>query len=806
MFLEGQKIGGYTLLQKLGKGGFGEVWLAEKHSQFVTKKVAVKLPFEEQVSFDAIRQEAQLWEQASGHPNVLPIIDADIIDGQVLIVSEYANGGSLADKISRDGRVALKEAVGMTIGILNGLEYLHSQKIIHRDIKPQNILLQGDMPRLADFGISRAMSTTVKSSTIIGTDAYMSPEAFDGKRSIQTDIWSVGVVLYQLLTGELPFPQEHPTERMFAVLTKDFEPLPAEIPESLRNIVRKVLAKKPEDRYQTTAEMRDELQSAFFEIAHPTSAATEVLGIQRDDLPTVPVIEPETEKETIVRRSNIHIPAPTEPVFVPRPPADIPRPDEPLPSFSPAFLEAKSGPTVGVTKTRSAFLAVLGVLLGVLLLGGITVGLYFGYQKLQGGGDLGRALDERFNGLTKKEMELLLEDANPVLLKRLAENSQEKKQQVDNLKQLFALASEAQKDNSIYTTNARRALEFIDSAVWAQSYDQEIRKNKGATEAFGLITEEQINAFYGEGEPSGIFGNSTARRRKAELDQFVALNIEITKKNNAVKENAPPSEEELRQYRQQLAQVKIYDEEARQKVKEGAVSPKFLAKTELQSKLQRAQFLARQYQEVLAKRTEVTDADIAKYIAEHPELNVAAGKKAKAEDVLKRALAGEDFAALAKKFSEDPGSKDKGGLYEGVVKDQMVPEFENAALALQPGQMSPALVETNYGYHIIKLIKKGETRDSDGQVKLSYDVRHILLSTMVKDPNDPNGKDVPVKEHVKTKLQAVKEKEILDKLVASNPVSIAEDFTIPRVSEDDIKKQQSQSNPAGGGNSTLLKK
>ena len=173
MFQESQNIGGYKLLKKLGKGGFGEVWLAEKRSQFVTKKVAVKLPLDDQVDFESIRHEAELWEQASGHANVLPIIDADIIDGQVVIVSEYANGGSLANKLESEEKLPIKQAVEMTIGILNGLEFLHNKRIIHRDIKPANILLQGDNPRLADFGISRAMQTQAISSTIIGTDAYV---------------------------------------------------------------------------------------------------------------------------------------------------------------------------------------------------------------------------------------------------------------------------------------------------------------------------------------------------------------------------------------------------------------------------------------------------------------------------------------------------------------------------------------------------------------------------------------------------------------------------------------------------------
>lgn len=260
MFREGKKIGNYTLIKPLGRGGFGEVWLAERRSQFVTKKVAIKLPLDEQVDFESIRKEAELWEQASGHANVLPIIDADIIDGQVVIVSEYADGGSLADKLKSEGKLSIKEAVEMTVGILNGLEFLHNKHIIHRDIKPANILLQSNNPRLTDFGISRAMQTPTISSTIIGTDAYMSPESFDGKRSVQTDVWSVGVVLYQLLTDKLPFSQEHPSERMFAIIQKEFQPLPNEIPQNLQQIIKKALAKLPENRFQTTSLMRESLE------------------------------------------------------------------------------------------------------------------------------------------------------------------------------------------------------------------------------------------------------------------------------------------------------------------------------------------------------------------------------------------------------------------------------------------------------------------------------------------------------------------------------------------------------------------
>lgn len=279
MFQTGQQIGSYTLIRELGKGGFGEVWLAEKRSQFVTKKVAVKLPLDEQVDFEAIQKEAELWEQASGHANVLPIIDADVIDGQVVIVSEYADGGSLADKLKRDGKLTIGKAVEMTIGILNGLEFLHNRGIIHRDIKPANILLQGDNPRLADFGISRAMQTSSISSTIIGTDSYMSPESFRGLRTVQTDIWSVGVVLYQLLNGRLPFPKENPSEKMYSILQEEFMPLAKDIPPELQQIIKKALAKLSENRFQTTSQMRENLQLFLSSLSSPINTQVQSTNV-----------------------------------------------------------------------------------------------------------------------------------------------------------------------------------------------------------------------------------------------------------------------------------------------------------------------------------------------------------------------------------------------------------------------------------------------------------------------------------------------------------------------------------------------
>lgn len=261
MFFSGQKLGNYTLVKLLGRGSFGEVWLANRETKFVTTKVAIKLPLREQVNAEAIKQEAVLWEQASGHPNVLPIIEADEYDGQILIVSEYAAGGTLDDLLEKEGVLAAKKAIEIAIGILNGLEFLHSRQIIHRDIKPANILLQGEIPRLTDFGLSRAISgnSLSMSISINGTPYYMSPEAFNRKRNQQTDIWSFGVVLYKMVTGKLPFEGNDVAELYTAVFSNPPAPMPDFVPQFLQQIILKSIAKVPAERYPNAAEVREDL-------------------------------------------------------------------------------------------------------------------------------------------------------------------------------------------------------------------------------------------------------------------------------------------------------------------------------------------------------------------------------------------------------------------------------------------------------------------------------------------------------------------------------------------------------------------
>lgn len=260
MFHEGQQLGEYTLVRKLGQGGFGEVWLAEGAPE---KYFALKFPYKEQVDWKSITQEIGVWTLCGKHPNVLPLMGARNFDGQIAIISEYAPGGSLEDLLKQKGKLSTEEAVRMANGILQGLEHLHRSGIVHSDLKPANILLDNGVPRLSDFGISRVSKhTNTMSQTIAGTLKYMAPECFDGKRNIQTDVWAVGVILYQMLTGTFPYTEEETVQFIAAVVLKEPQPLPDSVPPVLKNIIFTALAKESGKRFPSAEQMRQNLLAA----------------------------------------------------------------------------------------------------------------------------------------------------------------------------------------------------------------------------------------------------------------------------------------------------------------------------------------------------------------------------------------------------------------------------------------------------------------------------------------------------------------------------------------------------------------
>jgi serine/threonine protein kinase len=265
MFRPSDQIGPYTLVRELGRGTFGVVWLAERRTRLATTQLALKLPLLDDPDLDAITREARLWVQASGHPNVLPVVEAEVYDGQVVIVSEYAPDGALRAWLRQNGGRAPSVEVAVTVaaGILAGLAHLHWRGLVHRDLKPGNILLQGGTPRIADFGLARVLTAVDQTSGVAGTPAYMAPEAWDGVRSVQTDLWSVGVVLYEMLSGCRPFPQTDRESLRRAILESEPAPLPAEISGALRHVVLRALHKDPDRRYQSADDMLSDLRGCF---------------------------------------------------------------------------------------------------------------------------------------------------------------------------------------------------------------------------------------------------------------------------------------------------------------------------------------------------------------------------------------------------------------------------------------------------------------------------------------------------------------------------------------------------------------
>lgn len=455
-----------------------------------------------------------------------------------------------------------------------------------------------------------------------------------------------------------------------------------------------------------------------------------------------------------------------------------------IPVNSAPALEVKAASATAASRSSTGLSALTKSLVVLLVILGLGAGLVFWKTKYGSHGD------EALNKVTKEDMAILLKDANPMQLKQLSSNPEAKQKIAENIKQLLAVASQARKEGMADDPNNKRELENIRTVLTATIYDQKINGDKGPMPPFGFITEEQTNAFLSD------------PKHETEFKEFIDSKIAIAKESGKFPKDKELTEEELKQAKGDYAKIRIYEAEA--KAKKGELGEEFNRELELQIKLQQAQFLAGQYaQKNLVEKVKVTDEDVQKYIAEHPELDPKE-KRATAEGLLKRALGGEDFAKLADEFSQDPGNKSpdgesQGGIYKDVTKGKMMPAFEEAALALEPGKVSDKLVETPYGFHIVKLERKGAGKGADGTPAETYDVRHILITTTTKDPNNPMAREMPVAETVRQTLETEKQKKILDEIVANNPIEVAQDFEIPEVSDEQMQQMMKQQMMQQGG-------
>jgi serine/threonine-protein kinase len=269
----GQSLGHYEIIEQIGEGGMGEVYLAKDAR--LNRQVAVKLLAahitEDENRVSRFRQEA-LATSALNHPNILTIYEVGEWQGRDFIASEYVEGITLRSLLGEKER-SVSEALDIALQIAGALSEAHGAGIVHRDIKPENIIIRRDgLVKILDFGIAKYMPSgngrrslvETQVGEVIGTVAYMSPEQARGLEIDQrTDIWSLGVILYEMIAGELPFPGKTKSDRIAAIL--EHEPVPLtkvrrKVPRELERIMGRALAKNKKDRYREAADLAEDLR------------------------------------------------------------------------------------------------------------------------------------------------------------------------------------------------------------------------------------------------------------------------------------------------------------------------------------------------------------------------------------------------------------------------------------------------------------------------------------------------------------------------------------------------------------------
>jgi serine/threonine protein kinase len=267
----------YKLLRPIGKGAMGTVWAA-RH-ELLGRDFALKFARVPAQTDSAIRTRFQLEAQLVGklrHPNIVDVTDFGEVspDGDFFLAMELLEGESLAERIEHRGRLESYEAVTIAADVARGLVAVHSVGIVHRDVKPENIFLARSptgniVPKLLDFGISKERNDSLttqqgtQQGTLTGTPAYMSPEQAIGETKLdpRTDIWSLGVVLYEMLMGKHPFVEQNYQALMTAIAERPHDPLDPTLPAAVCRIVDRCLDKRPNDRYSSSEELADALLS-----------------------------------------------------------------------------------------------------------------------------------------------------------------------------------------------------------------------------------------------------------------------------------------------------------------------------------------------------------------------------------------------------------------------------------------------------------------------------------------------------------------------------------------------------------------
>ena len=302
--MDPQKIGKYTVLSQIGKGGMGVVYKA--FDPTIGRTLAIKTIRFDEDGAEMTREEAQvrfLREAQSigslSHPNIVTVYEVGEDQGISFIAMEYVEGSSLEDLLKKGKKFSPNEAIRLVMQLADALGHAHRRDIVHRDVKPGNILIdQEGRARLVDFGIARISTSTItKSNAIMGTPYYMSPEQVTGKLvDCRADIFSVGAILYELLTSEKAFQGDQLSTIVYKIVNEEPPPLRSyvkDLPAGLDAIVHKALAKNPDERYQTCGDLNGDLTD-YLRGAAPAPPAVQRASAAPDEGKTVRIGPAET--------------------------------------------------------------------------------------------------------------------------------------------------------------------------------------------------------------------------------------------------------------------------------------------------------------------------------------------------------------------------------------------------------------------------------------------------------------------------------------------------------------------------------
>ena len=272
MITKGQKINDrYEVIRSIGEGGMANVYLG--YDNILDRNVAIKVlrgDLSNDEKFVRRFQREALSASSLAHPNIVEMYDVGEDNGTYYIVMEYVEGKTLKQLLKKRGSLTLSEAIDIMLQLTDGMAHAHDSYIIHRDLKPQNIMIRDDgQIKITDFGIAMALNATqlTQTNSVMGSVHYLPPEQASGKGStIKSDIYSMGIIFYELLTGSLPFRGDNAVE---IALKHMRDPLPSvrednpSIPQSIENIIRRATAKNPKNRYDSAREMHEDLLTAL---------------------------------------------------------------------------------------------------------------------------------------------------------------------------------------------------------------------------------------------------------------------------------------------------------------------------------------------------------------------------------------------------------------------------------------------------------------------------------------------------------------------------------------------------------------